>query len=66
MPKKKEMPKQLTVTWKKSTIGRTDDQIATIKALGLHRLNQSVVKEDNPVIRGMIQKVQHLVEVTEG
>jgi large subunit ribosomal protein L30 len=66
MPKKKEMPKQLTITWKRSTIGRTNDQKATIQALGLRRLNQSVVKEDSPVIRGMIEKVQHLVEVTEG
>lgn len=66
MPKKKETTKKLTITWKRSTIGRTDDQIATIQALGLHRLNESVVKEDNAAIRGMIQKVIHLVEVTEG
>lgn len=66
MAKKKDSPKKLTITWKRSTIGRTDDQIATIQALGLHRLHHSVVKEDCAAIRGMIKKVIHLVEVTEG
>lgn len=65
MPKKKT-ERQLTITWKKSAIGRAEDQKATIAALGLRRLNQSVVKPDNPVIRGMVKKVEHLVEVTEG
>lgn len=66
MPRKKTSEKQLTITWKKSAIGRKEDQKATITALGLHRLNQTVIKPDTPVVRGMIKKVEHLVEVTEG
>jgi large subunit ribosomal protein L30 len=58
------LPK-ITVTLKRSTIGFAADQKATVKALGLHRLNQTVEHEDNPAIRGMIYKVRHLVEVTE-
>lgn len=57
---------KLTVTWKKSTIGYRNDQVRTIASLGLHRLNQTVEHDDTPSIRGMIFKVQHLVEVTEG
>lgn len=56
---------QIKVTWKRSSIGFAKDQKETLKALGLRRLNQSVVKEDNPSIRGMVRKVQHLVEVEE-
>ncbi|HEY8393086.1 MAG TPA: 50S ribosomal protein L30 [Capillibacterium sp.] len=66
MPKKATNEKNLVVTWKRSTIGRKKDQRATIAALGLHRLNQSVVLPDNEVTRGMIKKVEHLVEVTNG
>lgn len=62
MPKKQ---KNFKITWKRSAIGRTEDQKATIAALGLRRLNQSVVQPDNQVIKGMIKKVEHLVEVTE-
>lgn len=57
--------KKLRITWVKSTIGRKQDQRGTIRALGLRRLHQSVVHDDNPVIRGMIYKVRHLVEVEE-
>lgn len=64
MPRKKAS-KQLIIKWKKSAIGRKEDQKATITALGLRRLNQTVIKPDNPVVRGMIKKVEHLVEVTE-
>ncbi len=67
MPRKKAaVEKQLSITWKRSAIGCPEDQKATIAALGLRRLNQTVVKQDNPAIRGMIEKVKHLVEVTEG
>jgi large subunit ribosomal protein L30 len=58
------MPK-LRVTWKKSTIGRPDKQARTIRALGLHRLNQTVEHEDSPQVRGMIQSVIHLLEMEE-
>jgi large subunit ribosomal protein L30 len=49
----------------KSIIGRKKDQIATVKALGLKKINCEVEHEDTPQIRGMIQKVIHLVEVKE-
>ena len=56
---------KLRVTQRRSVIDRPRDQKATIRALGLHRMNDSVVKEDRPEIRGMIEKVRHLVEVEE-
>lgn len=57
---------QLTVTYRKSAIGYNQHQKDTIRKLGLRRLNQKVVIEDNPSTRGMINKVQHLVDVQEG
>lgn len=56
---------KIKITWTKSAIGYAKDQKATIKAMGLRKLNQAVIKEDNSTIRGMILKVRHLVEVTE-
>ena len=56
---------KLTVTLMKSTIGRKDDQIATVKALGLHKIRDVVEHEDIPSIRGMVNKVSHLVKVEE-
>jgi len=61
----KKKTKQLKITLKRSTIGRLYKQKATVRALGLRRLHQSVIHSDTPVIRGMINKVSHLVEVTE-
>jgi large subunit ribosomal protein L30 len=55
----------LRITWVKSSIGYSEDQKATIRALGFRRLGQSVQHEDNPSIRGMIHKVEHLVRVEE-
>ncbi|MBO4879601.1 MAG: 50S ribosomal protein L30 [Clostridia bacterium] len=55
----------LKVTLVKSTIGALKDQQATVKALGLHKLNSSVVKPDNACTRGMIFKIKHLVKVEE-
>ena len=57
--------KKLAVTLKRSTISRPKDQRATVRSLGLRKIGQTVEHEDNPVIRGMISKVSHLVEVTE-
>ncbi len=57
--------KFLKITWIKSAIGRKEDQKRTIKALGLRKLNQAVVKEATPQILGMIDKVSHLVKVEE-
>ena len=56
---------KLKVTQRRSVIDRPKDQKSTVRRLGLHRINDSVIKEDRPDIRGMIAKVQHLVEVEE-
>ena len=56
---------KLRITYTKSVIGNRRDQKETVYALGLRRLNQSVVKPDNASVRGMIFKVQHLVTVEE-
>lgn len=56
---------QLKITLKKSTIGCPKDQIGTVHALGLRKPGQTVVKEDNPAIRGQIFKVKHLLSVEE-
>ena len=57
---------KLHITWVKSGIGYSEDQKRTLKALGFHRLNQSVVHNDTRSIRGMINKLRHLVKVEEG
>ena len=57
---------KLRITLVKSGIGYEESQKKTLKALGFHRLNQSVVHEDSNSIRGMINKVRHLVKVEEG
>jgi large subunit ribosomal protein L30 len=56
---------RLKVTQVRSAIDRPKNQKATIRALGLHRMHESVVKDDRPEIRGMIAKVSHLVKVEE-
>ena len=56
---------KIAVTWKRSGIGYARDQRRTIAGLGLRRLNQTVVHDDNPAIMGMVRKVRHLVEVSE-
>lgn len=57
--------KQLKITLKKSKIGRTENQLANLKALGLSKVGQTVIKEDNPQIRGMIDKVIFMLNVEE-
>jgi len=56
---------KLSITWVKSGIGYKEDQKKTLKALGFRRLNQSVTHEDSASVRGMINKVRHLVKVEE-
>ena len=56
---------KLKITQTKSTIACLKDQIATIKALGLRKIGQTVEKADTPAIRGMIFKVKHMVKVEE-
>lgn len=53
---------KIKVTLVKSVIGCKKNQIATVRALGLHKLNDSAEHEDTPAIRGMITKVSHLVK----
>jgi large subunit ribosomal protein L30 len=56
---------KLKVTQVRSLIDRPKDQKATVRRLGLHRMHDTVLKEDRPDIRGMIAKVRHLVTVEE-
>ncbi len=55
----------LRVTWVKSTIGHKAGARGTIRALGLHRLHQTVELPDTPVNRGMIRRVAFLLKVQE-
>ena len=55
----------LRITLKKSVIGYSKRQKATVKALGLRKLNSSTLKPNNPQIRGMVGKIGHLVEVEQ-
>lgn len=57
--------KIITVKLVKSSIGLKPNQSKTLKALGLTKVNQEVVKVDNDAIRGMIDTVKHLIEVKE-
>ncbi|WP_027726448.1 50S ribosomal protein L30 [Tuberibacillus calidus] len=59
------MAKKLEITLTRSVIGRPKDQRVTVRTLGLKKTNQTVVHNDNPAIRGMINKVAHLVKVNE-
>lgn len=56
---------KLRVTWVKSAIRRRFDQKRTIKALGLRKLGHTVEHSDSPSVRGMLNKVHHLVSVEE-
>ena len=56
---------KLRITWIKSGIGYSEDQRRTLKALGFRRLNQSITHDDSASIRGMINKIRHLVKVAE-
>ena len=59
------MAKKIRVTYVKSAIGYSKKQKGTIEALGFRKLHQSVVHNDTPVVRGMLNKVSHLIEVEE-
>ena len=59
------MAKKLKVTLKRSVIGQKPEKKATVRSLGLKKINSSVVQEDNPCVRGMVASVSHLVEVEE-
>ncbi len=65
MPKKDTSDKVLQVTLVKSPIGYTKDQKATVRALGLRRMNQTIEHKDSPAIRGMLNKIIHLIKIEE-
>lgn len=65
MPKKAPTGKTVRVTLVKSPIGFTKDQKATVRALGLHRMHQTVEHADSPSLRGMLFKVIHLLKIEE-
>lgn len=56
---------KLKITQTKSTIAALQNHKANIAALGLHKIGQTVIKNDDPAIRGMIFKVKHMVKVEE-
>jgi len=56
---------KLRITLIKSGIGYKETQKRTLAALGFHRLNQSVIHDDSTSLRGMVNKVRHLVKVEE-
>ena len=56
---------KLKITLVRSTIGRKQNQIKTVEALGLRKIRSVVEHEDTPQIRGMINRVSHLVTVEE-
>jgi large subunit ribosomal protein L30 len=65
MAKKKTSPKMVRITYVRSAIGYSVEHKATIRALGLRKLHQSVVHADTPALRGMLRKVNHLVVIEE-
>jgi large subunit ribosomal protein L30 len=59
------VPGRLRITYRKSAIGYPQRQKDTIRSLGFHRLYSTIEKDDTPSVRGMIQRVAHLVAVEE-
>lgn len=66
MAKRSQKAKPIRITLVRSPIGYSTRQKRTLRALGLRKMNQTVEQEDTAVIRGMIAKVVHLVQVEEG
>jgi len=65
MPKNNKENKTVFVTLVRSPIGYTKDQKQTVLALGLRKMHQTIEHRDTPALRGMIRKVEHLVQVEE-
>jgi large subunit ribosomal protein L30 len=65
MAESTEPKKLLRITLVKSGIGYSVKHKATLRALGLNRLHQTVVQEDSPALQGMLRKVNHLVQIEE-
>jgi large subunit ribosomal protein L30 len=62
---KKQAVKTLRITLVKSAIGYSEKHKETLKALGFHRLNETVEQVDSPALQGMLRKVNHLVKIEE-
>lgn len=65
MPRRPPEGKIVRVTLIRSAIGFTKDQKATVRALGLRRMHQTVEHRDTPALRGMLTKIMHLLKVEE-
>lgn len=65
MPKKELSGKTVRVTLVRSPIGYTKDQKATVKALGLRRMHQTIEHQDTPALRGMLNKIIHMLKIEE-
>jgi large subunit ribosomal protein L30 len=63
--KKAAEPKKIAITQVRSRIGRPEKHRRTLEALGIKRHQQTVIHNDTPAIRGMINQIPHLVRVTE-
>ena len=63
--KAKKKEKVLRITLVKSPIGYSERHKATVRALGLRRMHQTVEQVDSPTLRGMLYKVNHLIEIEE-
>lgn len=63
--RRKKREAKLRIKWVKSSIGYSQRQKVTIKSLGLKRLGDTVEWKDDPVTRGMVNRVRHLVEIEE-
>lgn len=61
----KSTGKKIKITLVRSPIGATERHKRTVKALGLRKMHQSVVAEDNAAVRGMVNSVTHLLKVEE-
>ena len=57
-------PSQLSITLKRSLIGHPNKMRLIVKGLGLRRIGHTVVRPDTPQVRGLVNKVRHLIEVT--
>ena len=62
---KKKQPGRIEITQVRSGIGRLTKHRATLRALGIKRHQQSVIQEDTPAIRGMVNQISHMVSVRE-
>lgn len=65
MTARKKIEKKLKITQIKSAIGYRERTKRTLEALGVKKINHSVVQPDNPAIRGMVNSISHLLEVEE-